>query len=352
MKNPKVSILCLTYNHEKYIKQALDSFLMQKTNFDFEVLIHDDASTDKTPQIIKEYQKKYPHIIKPYFEEENQYSKGVRGFTGKFLLPKAKGQYIALCEGDDYWVDKNKLQLQVNFMDKDKDYTVCFHPVKIIYENSKKKPGVWPKNSDSNQFNLKELLKGNFIQTNSVVYRKLDSYHDYPSSNFLPGDWFLHLYHAKYGKIGFINKIMSVYRRHSYGIWWEGVNNYDKFIRTYAIDHLKMYFELLKLFKINTDYTAIILGHIKYTYDMYIKFKKKNDKDLVAESVKFYIDDLINVLDKLANQNQLLSRSIKDHGKLQQRIDKLSDQLNSIQSSKTYKLWQFYCGVRKKIFGK
>ena len=98
-----LSIHCLTYNHEKYIAEAIDSFLMQKTNFKFEILIHDDASTDRTVDIIKKYQQKYPEIIKPIFQTENQYSKGVNKINYKFNFIRSKGKYIALCEGDDYW---------------------------------------------------------------------------------------------------------------------------------------------------------------------------------------------------------------------------------------------------------
>jgi glycosyltransferase involved in cell wall biosynthesis len=122
--DPIVSICCLTYNHEPYIKQCLDGFLMQ-TGVNFEVLIHDDASTDGTASLIKEYEAKYPEIIKPIYQTENQYSKGVRP-TFKFNFPRAKGEYIAFCEGDDYWTEPNKLQKQVDFLEANKDYVMCF----------------------------------------------------------------------------------------------------------------------------------------------------------------------------------------------------------------------------------
>ena len=114
---PLVSISCITYNHEPYIVQALNGFLMQKTTFPFEVLIHDDASTDGTTEIIKGYAQKYPEIIKPLYEEENQWIKGRRG-SAEFNFPRARGKYIAFCEGDDYWIDENKLQMQVDFLEK------------------------------------------------------------------------------------------------------------------------------------------------------------------------------------------------------------------------------------------
>ncbi|MFK2238497.1 glycosyltransferase family 2 protein [Bacteroides fragilis] len=106
---PLVSIFCITYNHSSYIRQCLDGFLIQKTNFPFEVLIHDDASTDDTAGIIKEYEAKYPDIIKPIYQVENQYSKGL-DINIVYNLPRARGKYIAMCEGDDYWIDPLKLQ--------------------------------------------------------------------------------------------------------------------------------------------------------------------------------------------------------------------------------------------------
>src|SRR5690606_7564710 len=123
---PLVSISCITYNHAPYIRQCLDGLVMQQCNFTFEVLIHDDASTDDTQEIIKEYQKKYPEIIKPIFQDENQYSIGIRGIMPRFNYPRAQGKYIALCEGDDYWTDPLKLQKQVDFLEANPEYSlVC-----------------------------------------------------------------------------------------------------------------------------------------------------------------------------------------------------------------------------------
>jgi len=103
--DPLVSICCLTYNHAPYIRDAIEGFLMQKTNFPVEILIHDDASTDGTADIIREYETRYPDIIKPIYQTENQYSKGVK-ISWEYQFSRARGKYIALCEGDDYWTDK------------------------------------------------------------------------------------------------------------------------------------------------------------------------------------------------------------------------------------------------------
>ena len=128
-----VTVICLTYNHEKYIRECIDGFVMQKTNFAYEVIIHDDASTDNTAEIIKEYQQKYPDIIIPILQTENQYSKKVP--IGKtFIYPRAKGKYIALCEGDDYWIDPYKLQKQVDFLEDNPDYVLSHTSFQYLIE--------------------------------------------------------------------------------------------------------------------------------------------------------------------------------------------------------------------------
>ena len=113
MMNVMVSICVVTYQHAKYIRQALDSFLAQKCDFDFEILIHDDASTDGAADIIAEYEQRYPDKIRAILQKENQYSQGITNISGAFNFPRARGKYIALCDGDDYWCDENKLAIQV-----------------------------------------------------------------------------------------------------------------------------------------------------------------------------------------------------------------------------------------------
>ena len=119
-----VTILCTAYNHEPYIRKCLEGFVMQKTNFQFEAIVHDDASTDGTATIIREYAEKYPDIIVPIYQTENQYSKKI-GIYKTFLYPKAQGKYIAICEGDDYWTDPYKLQKQVDLLEANLDCSFC-----------------------------------------------------------------------------------------------------------------------------------------------------------------------------------------------------------------------------------
>ena len=130
--NITVSICCVTYNHEKYIEQALKSFLEQKVDFKYEILIHDDASTDKTADIIRKYEKLFPDIIKPIYQSVNQYSIGITNITQRYNFPRAKGKYIAICEGDDYWTDKHKLQRQVSILESHPNISICIHAARAL----------------------------------------------------------------------------------------------------------------------------------------------------------------------------------------------------------------------------
>ena len=134
-----VSICCITFNQESYIRDALEGFVNQKTNFKYEVLIHDDASTDKTADIIREYQEKYPEMIKPILQTENQYSKGLTNVSGTWNFPRAVkngSKYIAMCEGDDYWISADKLQKQVDYMESHPDCSLVFHSAKVEVQGS------------------------------------------------------------------------------------------------------------------------------------------------------------------------------------------------------------------------
>lgn len=129
--NIMVSVNCVTFNHKNYIRQALDSFLMQKTNFEFEILVHDDASTDGTGDILREYEKRYPGKVLPLIQTENQYSQGIDNISGAFNFPRARGKYIFMCDGDDYWVSPDKMQKQVDYMEAHPECTLCIHSAQI-----------------------------------------------------------------------------------------------------------------------------------------------------------------------------------------------------------------------------
>ena len=219
--NPLVSICTLAYNHEPYTRQCLDGFLMQKTNFKFEVLIHDDASIDGTEEIIREYEAKYPDIIKALYEEENQYVLGRRG-SKTFNYPRAKGKYIALCEGDDYWTDPYKLQKQVDFLEANEEYSLCFHNAIEHWEDGSREDSIFSDVEDRD-YSAVEIYKKWTIPTASVVFRKavIDSlrYKEVGSNpKFIYGDIILFLTCAEFGKLRGFTDTMSIYRRHIGGI--------------------------------------------------------------------------------------------------------------------------------------
>lgn len=208
-----VSIDCITYNHENYIRDAIEGFLMQKTTFSFEVLIHDDASTDGTADIIREYEKKFPEIIKPIYQTENQYSKGI-GVSKTYQFPRAKGKYIAFCEGDDYWTDPLKLQKQVDDLESDDKAVLSFHNAIILWEDGINTPSLFT-NLDKKEFSTEDVIKKWFIPTASMVIKNGyfdDEYYDFIKDMY-SGDWPLQLYLSTKGRIKYINKPMSVYRK-------------------------------------------------------------------------------------------------------------------------------------------
>ena len=211
---PLVSVCCITYNHANYIHDAVLGFLDQMTNFPIEILIHDDASTDGTEEIIREYESKYPQIIKPLYETENQYVKGRKG-SRTFNIPRAQGKYIALCEGDDYWTDPFKLQKQVDFLEANPDYILVhsdgdYHFAKNGHtiNNYIQQTGV--------ELNVSvdcfvAILQSEYpIITCSVVFRsKLIKFINMDELNqFGMGDTFLWLEFAQKGKFHFFNERM------------------------------------------------------------------------------------------------------------------------------------------------
>ncbi|MCM1294000.1 MAG: glycosyltransferase [Muribaculaceae bacterium] len=248
---PKVTISCLAYNQHEYIGQALESFIKQKTNFPFEVIVHDDASTDGTTDIIRQYAEKYPDVIKPIFQTENQFSQGVN-IEAKFIAPQIRGQYVAICDGDDYWSDDTKLQRQVDFLDRHPDYSICFHKMRTIWIDNSQPESVWPTSRKFKDDNLAKLLDYCFIPSNSVMYRWNWDASILPQKPYQPWDWFRHLMHARYGKIGFIDREMSIYRKWGGGIWED--KDQDKFHIRNGVLFLRFYQAIESIYGIKKTY--------------------------------------------------------------------------------------------------
>ena len=217
-QNIKLSISCLTYNHENYIRKTLDGFLMQKTSFDFEVLIHDDASTDGTADIIREYEAKYPNIIKPIYQKENQHSQGVR-ISNVFQYPRAQGEYIAWCEGDDFWTDENKLQAQVDFLDNNPQYIGCVHKyITVNKEGEETNLKTFGYYENEGVYTLKDFETNELpSQLATYVVRNIfcKEGKSYPSSFQaikMQGDIKMNLYLLIYGDIYRLPNVSSAYR--------------------------------------------------------------------------------------------------------------------------------------------
>lgn len=214
---PLVSIRCITYNHELYIRDALEGFVMQKTKFPFVAIVHDDASTDGTANIIREYADKYPDIIKPIFESENQYSKKDGTLTS--IMDKAceatGAKYVAMCEGDDYWTDPLKLQKQVDFLESHPYYSMCFHNVNFYDQcNSKtiQRKGNYKNNHIAPTHDI-IMGGGAFCPTCSIVYRyeKLNKFPDF-AKKFSVGDYPLQIFLSILGNVMYFNEVFANYR--------------------------------------------------------------------------------------------------------------------------------------------
>ena len=267
----KISVCCLAYNHEKYIRETIEGILMQKTSFRYEVLINDDASTDETTKIIKEYEQKYPEIIIGLYHKENQYSLGKHVFLEQFS--KSRGKYIFTCECDDYWVNEKKLQRQFEIMESNPDVSLCTHQVRHVEENGIPQQVVQPNFIDregiiSGSEFIKLMLtrkEQSIFHYSSYCFRKkhvLELVNNTPDFFWAApvGDIFLQLFLGHYGNIYYIPCEMSHYRRNSINSWT--LNNKSK---EKKIVHLVKMIESYRLFDEYTEmrYTTVINDYIK-----------------------------------------------------------------------------------------
>lgn len=222
-----VTVICLSYNHEKYIRDTFEGIIKQKTTFKFDVVVHDDASTDSSREIIEEYQKKYPDIIKPILQTDNQFSKGV-DFEEKYIIPKCSGKYIAYCECDDYWIDESKLQKQVDFLEKHSEYSVCGHR-HYVYNCRTNKKSISNNDNTNHTVDFKVISdwSGAQFHTSSYLFRrellcvpqsmKMKNVGNYPRLVWL----------ALNGRVYQFAEVMSVYRIFTNGSWSQGNTSGD-----------------------------------------------------------------------------------------------------------------------------
>lgn len=320
-----VSVFCSAYNHEKYIRDALDGFVQQKTNFRFEVLVHDDASTDHTAEIIREYEQMYPDIIKPYYQSENQFSKK-NGAMWRIQRERARGKYCAFCEGDDYWTDPLKLQKQYDIMERNPDCSFCMHKVRILDLLDHRDDQFYPPfeleegRIDNREF-LKYILNDYTFQTSSF-FMKLSDFIDIHERNDgysefnLNGDCRILFYVPLVGNVYYIPDEMSSYRWMAEGSWnrkhlyqvpiselilqrerkIEAYTVYDKYTN-YQYHDLCLY-SIINLqyqnYKDGNDYKNLLKKPYRNIYQ-----KRYGTKKLLITSIKTYMPFFVELYRKL-----------------------------------------------------
>lgn len=278
-----VSIICNTFNHEKYVEQAIIGFISQETTFNYEVLIHDDASTDNTQSIIKEYQMKYPDIIKPIFQAENQYSKNIDN-SRCYQYPRALGKYIAFCEGDDYWIDPHKLQKQVEELNNHPEIDMCVHAA-YMYQDDERIGELAPFPTDC-IIKTEDVIKlgGGMVASNSWLFRR-ELIEDIPLFRQKYNiDYAIQIHGSLRGGILYLNEYMSVYNYMNSGSWTRKRKENNNF----AIKASKKTIEMLEELNVYTKgrYKSIIEQKI-LLYEYEVKWYEDDMRGILADKKIF-----------------------------------------------------------------
>ena len=300
----KISVSIITYNHEDFIGQAIDSVLMQQVNFDYEIVIGEDCSTDHTRDILLDYERRYPDRIRLLLHEKNL---GIH-LNAIQTLQACQGEYIAALEGDDYWTSPHKLQKQVDFLDSHPECVICFHNAVIFDEEKQQEVRQYCRPDQKEISTIEDLLVANFIPTCSVMYRNglIGQFPD--EFKKLPmGDWVSHILMAQYGKIGYINEVMGGYRVHAGGAW-SGVN---------PVYRLQMTFEFYDAVDtyLNFKYDKIIKANRLKHWDSLAQYLagEANNQSSVQAAEQFMAEQFENWPDKLPSppqgwKSQILSK--------------------------------------------
>lgn len=293
--NILVSINCITYNHEDYISDAIEGFLMQKTNFDFEILIGEDCSRDKTKEIVEKYMKKYPEKIKLVTSEENV------GARKNFLrlIKNARGKYIAQCEGDDYWTDPYKLQKQVDYLEKHPDCTLCFHAAEVVQENGESNGEVVRPYKKTGISSMEDIITGGggFCPTASLIYPKklMDNPPDF-FKNAHVGDYALQMMITSQGYAYYIDEVMSAYRIGGKSSWTtqlnKEVNLTEKYIKVKNGD-IKLLEDFNKY--TNYKYSAVVEENISKK-DFEILILKNKISEIKKIEYRTFYNEMNNIM--------------------------------------------------------
>jgi len=285
-----VSVICLAYNHEKFIRKCLDGFVMQKTDFAFQVIVHDDASTDKTADIIREYQEKYPEIIKPVFQSENQYSKN-GGNMRETICSNLCGKYTAYCEGDDYWTDKNKLQKQADFLENHPEFSMCSGGYSINNTINDKLNGLqitFDKNPLGFAYNFETVQKNWCVKTLTTMYRTniiLDFYKSFSRNFKFSRDLHLVYLALQQGQGYYFSQCLGTANIHIGGIF-NGLNNFEQ-----RKINQKVYKELWEYTKDSSLLGTIYRWTISLLEDFW-RLSIEEQKELLDDLKKFKGEDL------------------------------------------------------------
>lgn len=319
---PLVSIICNTYQHKEFIADAINGFLMQETSFPVEILIHDDASTDGTAEIVKSFEIKYPNLIKPIYQKVNQYSQGIKPSI-HFQYPRALGKYIAFCEGDDYWTDPNKLQIQVNFLENNPDYVISGHDAFIIDESGNIfKNSKLPDNYKCD-YSSDELILGKaWILTMSWVHRNVIKFPP-ELAKVINSDTFLTSIMGEYGKSKYHPEIQpAAYRIHPGGVW-STISEQEKFD-----SHINTWFWMYRYYlrKGQASYSQYYWN--KFLIKIYSKLSSSCDLNFDKLDNK-HIQNEIHCLLRMQT-NKL--KQLETHSKSLEKI------LSDIKNSKSYRL--------------
>lgn len=298
MNCQKISVIMITYNHESFIRQAVESVLIQECNFEIELIIADDCSPDNTPELVNDIINTHPNAYRIKYTRHSEN----KGITPNFIwaLNQAQGKYIALCEGDDYWTDPLKLQKQVDFLEANSEYSMCFHKVYYVDESNNKIKFVDYNKYTKTTTTFEDLCKSNYINTCSNLFRNNELVSNWPSAlvGCFPGDWVLNLLMCgKNGLIYMFEEKMTCYRIHSQGIWSKQKKDAEvlELISTSRYKVYK-YFDKNKTLKrtlsiglirlsnqafIEKKYGLYFLSKIKAVY--YFQLRKDNIKELIAD---------------------------------------------------------------------
>lgn len=216
---PVVSVVCVTYNHADFIQDCLDGILMQETTFPVEIIVHDDASTDGTAACLKQYADAHPALFRLILQDENQFSKNVR--PTPIAIAAAKGEFVAFCDGDDYWTEAHKLQRQVQHLRDWPQANLCFHRMRILAKNSDPSHNrLLPEFDLKPTYTIEDLMRVNFMPNSSVVARR-QAIAVTPDwfPNILMNDWPRWILACEGACAAALDEVMGVYRRHEGGIW-------------------------------------------------------------------------------------------------------------------------------------